>query len=67
MSRNLDSSGLYDEGAIDDRNQRPLTIGLATIVVVWMLVFGLVSVSAHIGALSHQPHHMAQSASSIEK
>ena len=67
MLRNLDSSGLYDEGVIDDRNQRPLTIALATIVVVWMLAFGLVSVSAHIGAGSHQSHHMAQSASAIEK
>lgn len=62
MSRNLDSSGLYDEGVIDDRNQRPLTIALATIVVVWMVVFGLVSVSVHIGALSPQSHHVAQSA-----
>jgi hypothetical protein len=67
MLRNLDSSGLYDEGVIDDRNQRPLTIALATIVVVWMLAFGLVSVSAHIGALSHQSHHVAQSAASIGK
>jgi hypothetical protein len=67
MLRNFDSSGLYDEGLIDDRNQRPLTIALATIVVVWMLAFGLVSVSAHIGARSHQSHQMAQSASSIEK
>jgi hypothetical protein len=67
MSRNLDSSGLYDEGVIDDRNQRPLTIALATILTVWMLVFGLVSVSAHIGALSHQSHHRAQSSASIER
>jgi hypothetical protein len=70
MLRNLDSSGLYDEGVIDDRNQRPLTIALATIVVVWMVVFGLVSVSAHIGALSHQSHqshHVAQSSASMEK
>ena len=61
MSRNLDGSGLYDQGAIDDRNERPL----ATILVVWMLAFGLVSVSAHLGALSH--HHAAQSPASIEK
>ena len=52
MLRNLDSSGLYDEGVIDDRNQRPLTIALATIVVVWMLAFGLVSVSATESDLS---------------
>ncbi len=52
MLRNLVSPNLYDEGAIDDRNARPLTIALATIVMVWMLAFGLVSVSAHIGAHS---------------
>ena len=67
MLRNLDSSGLYDEGSIDDRNQRPLTIALATIVAAWMVVFGLVAVSAHVGPLSHHSHPVAQSASSIEK
>jgi len=67
MSRNWDGSGLYDEGAIDDRNERPLTIALATIVVVWLVAFGLVSASGHVGALSHQAHQTAQSASSVEK
>jgi hypothetical protein len=47
MSRHLASSGLYDEGLIDHRNARPLTIAFATIVTVWMLAFGLVSVSGH--------------------
>ena len=64
MSRNLTNSGLYDANMIDDRNERPLTIAFATIVMVWMLAFGIVSVSAQIGA---QSHHMAQSAASIEK
>jgi hypothetical protein len=68
MLRNLGSNGLYDERMIDDRNARPLTIAFATIVVVWMLAFGMVSVSAQIGAGSN---HMADSvgsiASSIEK
>ena len=64
MSRNLESSGLYDAGVVDDRNERPLTIAFATIVLVWMLAFGLVSVSAQFGA---QSHHMAVSAASIEK
>lgn len=68
MSRNLGSLGLYDGSMIDDRNERPLTIGLATIVVVWMLAFGIVSVSAQLGA---QSRHIAESAapiaSSIEK
>jgi hypothetical protein len=67
MSRNLDSSGLYDESVIDDRNERPLMIAFATIVTVWM-AFGLVSASAHVGAQCH--HHMAVSAAmepSVEK
>ena len=64
MLRNLRSNGLYDERMIDDRNERPLTIAFATIVMVWMLAFGIVSVSAQIGA---QSHRMAESATSIEK
>jgi hypothetical protein len=64
MLRNLRSNGLYDERMIDDRNARPLTIAFATIVMVWMLAFGIVSVSAQIGA---QSHHVADSAASIEK
>jgi hypothetical protein len=62
MLRNLGSSGLYDDSVIDDRNEGPLMIGLATIVMVWMLAFGVVSVSAHICA---QAHHIAASAASI--
>jgi hypothetical protein len=62
MLRNLGSNGLYDERMIDDRNARPLTIAFATIVMVWMLAFGIVSVSAQVGA---QSHHMADSAGSI--
>src|SRR3984957_7298941 len=49
MSQRLASSGLYDEGLIDHRNARPLTIAFATIVVVWMAAFGIVSVSAQVG------------------
>jgi hypothetical protein len=68
MLRNLASNGLYDERMIDDRNVRPVTIAFATIVMVWMMAFGIVSVSAQLGAGSH---HMADSAvsiaSSIEK
>ena len=62
MSRNLTHSGLYDANMIDDRNERPLTIAFATIVMMWMLAFGIVSVSAQIGV---QPHHMAESAAPI--
>jgi hypothetical protein len=64
MLRNLRSNGLYDERVIDDRNARPLTIAFATIVMLWMLAFGIVSVSAQIGV---QSHHVAESAASIEK
>jgi hypothetical protein len=64
MLPNLRSNGLYDERVIDDRNARPLTIAFATIVMVWMLAFGIVSVSAQIGA---QSHHVADSAASVEK
>ena len=64
MLRNLRSNGLYDERMIDERNARPLTIAFATIVMVWMLAFGIVSVSAQIGA---QSHHVADSAASVEK
>ena len=64
MSQHLANSGLYDEGLIDRRNARPLTIAFATIVTVWMLAFGLVSVSAQINA---QSQHMAGIAASIAK
>jgi hypothetical protein len=62
MSRDL--AGLCDEGMIDHRNARPLTIAFATIVMVWMLAFGIVSVSAQFGAHSHQ---MVESAGSIDR
>jgi hypothetical protein len=62
MSRNLESSSLYDE--IDHRNARPLTIAFATIVMVWMLAFGIVSVSAQLGAHSH---HIMESAASVAR
>jgi hypothetical protein len=52
MSQRLASSDLYDEGLIDHRNARPLTIAFATIVMVWMLAFGIVSVSGQLNAHS---------------
>lgn len=64
MSRNLGNPGFYDASAIDARNARPLTIAFATIVMVWMAAFGMVFVSAQIGA---QSHHMAAGAASIDK
>jgi hypothetical protein len=56
MSRNQESHDLYDQGMIDDRNLRPLAIAFATILVAWMLVFGLVFVSAQMVT---QSHHLA--------
>jgi hypothetical protein len=53
MSQHLANSGLYDEGLIDHRNARPLTIAFATIVTVWMLGFALVSVSSELKADAH--------------
>jgi hypothetical protein len=53
MSQHLANSGLYDEGLIDHRNARPLTIAFATIVTVWMLAFALVSLSSELKAHPH--------------
>jgi hypothetical protein len=64
MSQRLANSDLYDEGLIDNRNARPLTIAFATIVAVWMAAFGIVSVSAQVCPHAHQ---MVQSAASIER
>ena len=54
MSRHLANSGLYDEGLIDHRNERPLAVAFATILTVWTLAFGLVSVSGQLHAQSAQ-------------
>ena len=62
MSRNLGTPRLYDQGMIDDRNLRPLAIAFATILMAWILVFGLVFVSAQMVA---QSHHMAESAAPL--
>ena len=64
MSQHLASSDLYDQGVIDHRNVRPLTIAFTTIVTVWMLAFGIVSVSAQLDA---QSHHVAGIEASIAK
>ena len=52
MSLNLGGPGFYDKSVIDQRNERPLTIALATIVLMWTLTFGIASVSAHLAALA---------------
>jgi hypothetical protein len=45
MSRKPQTPRRYDQDMIDDRNLGPLAIAFATILGVWMLVFGLVFVS----------------------
>jgi hypothetical protein len=60
MSRNLVNSGLYDDGVIDDRNERPLAIALATIATMWLLVFGLVFMSAQRNVQSQQTGEAAE-------
>jgi kynureninase len=50
MSRNLANTGFYDEGLIDHRNERPLAVAFATILVVWALAFAVASVSGQLHA-----------------
>ena len=45
-------SGSFDGIVIDARNERPLTIALATIIMVWSLAFALTFASDHTGANS---------------
>ena len=56
MSRLLANTAFYDEGLIDHRNERPLAVAFATILIVWTLAFGLVSLS---GDLHAQSRHLA--------
>ena len=53
MSQNPKTPRPYDRDRIDDKNLGPLAIAFATILVGWMLVFGLVFVSAQMVAQSH--------------
>ena len=47
MFGNVRQSSPFDGVLIDDRNERPLTIAFATIVVVWSIVFALTFASGH--------------------
>jgi hypothetical protein len=62
MSRNSETPRLYDQGMIDDRNLRPLAIAFTTILMAWMLVFGLVFVSAQMVA---QSRHLADASAPV--
>ncbi len=60
--------GSFDEVFIEDRNERPLTIALATIVVVWSLAFALTIASGHVGAhAAHLGGHATAVMSSMDK
>ncbi len=52
MFGNVRQSSPFDGIMIDDRNERPLTVAPATIIVVWSLAFALTFASGHTGANS---------------
>jgi hypothetical protein len=51
MFYNLRQSSPFDGILFDDRNERPLTVALATILLVWSLAFAL-TFASHTGANS---------------
>ena len=66
MSRNLANSSFYDTSLIDHRNERPLTVALSTILLVWTLAFGVASVSGQLHARSgHLTTDCAQAVSTM--
>jgi hypothetical protein len=52
MFGNVRQSSPFDGILIDDRNERPLTIALVTIVMVWSFAFALALASGQTGANS---------------
>jgi hypothetical protein len=52
MFSNVTHSSPFVGVLIDDRNERPLTVALATIVVVWSFAFALTLASGHTGTNS---------------
>jgi hypothetical protein len=52
MFDTLKQSSPFDGMVIDDRNERPMTIALATILVVWSMAFALTFATGHAGAHS---------------
>ncbi len=52
MFGNIRQFSPFDGILIDDRNERPLMVALATIIMVWSLAFALTFASGHIGANS---------------
>jgi hypothetical protein len=52
MFKTVRQSSSFDGIVIDDRNERPLTVALATIIMVWSFAFALTFASGHAGAPS---------------
>jgi hypothetical protein len=52
MFGNVRQSSPFEGILIDDRNERPLTVALATIVMVWSFAFALTFAAGHTGANS---------------
>jgi len=52
MFNTVRHSSSFDGIVIDDRNERPLSIALATIIMVWAFAFALTFASGHTGANS---------------
>ncbi len=55
----------WDDGLIDDRNARPLTIAFAAIVAIWALAFALTLASWRFGAHEVQPAQSPAAISSL--
>jgi hypothetical protein len=49
MFNTVRQSSSFDGIVIDHRNERPLTIALATIIMVWLVAFALTFASGHAG------------------
>jgi hypothetical protein len=52
MFGNVRHSSPFDGILIDDRNERPLTMALATIIMVWAFAFAVTFASGDTGANS---------------
>ena len=49
MFNRVKQSSSFDGIVFDDRNERPLTIALATIIIVWLFAFALTFAPGHTG------------------
>ncbi len=63
MTKIAMGSASFDKALIDERNERPLTIALVTIVIVWALAIALALASPYLRA--HSPHAAADRPAAI--